>query len=222
MTFEPPGPPEPPAGSQPAPPPHQPPPYQAPTPPAPPVPPVPPAPPVSSGQDWTGAPPAAPQQWSAPQSPAPAASSSFDPASVSRYDWGILAAGFLAFIFSLFSYYTASYAGISASESAWHGFFGWFAALLALLAAALLAVQIFVPGTSLPVPVRLTVLGGFTVASLCVILAGLIDAENIPSPVSSGRGAGYYLSLIVILAGAVLSFLRMRETGAKLPWEGRG
>ena len=193
MTFEPPEqPPEPPVGSQPAAP--------SPQPYAPPPPPPP------------------PQEWAAPPPPA-AQASAFNPADVSPYDWGILAAGFLAFIFSLFSYYTASFAGISASESAWHGFFGWFAALVALLSAGLLAVQIFVPATRLPVPVRLTVLIGFAVAALCVILAGLIDAENLPSQVSSGRGAGYYLSLIVILAGGVLSFLRLRETGGSLPWE---
>ena len=162
--------------------------------------------------------PTPPQEWAAPAQP-PAQSSAFNPAEVSPYDWGILAAGFLAFIFSLFSYYTASFAGISASESAWHGFFGWFAALLALLSAGLLAVHIFAPATKLPVPVRLTVLIGFAVAALCVILAGLIDAESLPSQLSSGRGAGYYLSLIVILAGGVISFLRLRETGGSLPWE---
>ncbi len=194
MTFEPPEqPPEPPVGSQPAAPSPEP---YAPTPPPPP-----------------------PQEWAAPPPPQAAQSSAFNPAEVSPYDWGILAAGFLAFIFSLFSYYTASFAGISASESAWHGFFGWFAALLALLSAGLLAVHIFAPATKLPVPVRLTVLVGFAVAALCVILAGLIDAESLPSQVSSGRGAGYYLSLIVILAGGVVSFLRLRETGGSLPWE---
>jgi hypothetical protein len=52
-----------------------------------------------------------------------------------------------------------------------------------------------------------------------VILAGLIDERSFPSYVDTGRGAGYYLSLIVILAGAVLSFLRLRATGGKLPWE---
>jgi len=193
MTFEPPEqPPEPPVGSQPAAPSPEP---YVPTPPPPP-----------------------PQEWAAPAQP-PARSSAFNPAEVSPYDWGILAAGFLAFIFSLFSYYTASFAGISASESAWHGFFGWFAALVALLSAGLLAVQIFAPATKLPVPVRLTVLIGFAVAALCVILAGLIDAESLPSQISSGRGAGYYLSLIVILAGGVVSFLRLRETGGSLPWE---
>ena len=194
MTFEPPEqPPEPPVGSQPAAPSPEP---YAPTPPPPP-----------------------PQEWAAPPPPQAAQSNAFNPAEVSPYDWGILAAGFLAFIFSLFSYYTASFAGISASESAWHGFFGWFAALLALLSAGLLAVHIFAPATKLPVPVRLTVLVGFAVAALCVILAGLIDAESLPSQVSSGRGAGYYLSLIVILAGGVVSFLRLRETGGSLPWE---
>jgi len=63
------------------------------------------------------------------------------------------------------------------------------------------------------------VLIGFAVAALCGILAGLIDAESLPSQESSGHGAGYYLSLIVILAGGVVSFLRLRETGGSLPWE---
>jgi hypothetical protein len=196
MTFEPPEqPPEPPIGSQPAAP--SPPPYAPPPPP--------------------------PQEWAAPPPPPPAQSSPFNPATVSPYDWGVLAAGFLAFIFSFVSYYTyhVKLFGItgSGSENAWHGFFGWFAMLVALLSAGLLAVHIFSPATKLGVPVRLTVLGGFALALLCVILAGLIDARSLPSGVSSGRGAGYYLSLIAILGGGVVAFLRLRETGGSLPWE---
>jgi hypothetical protein len=176
---------------------------------------VPPEPPARSEPPT---PPA--QQWSAPP-PAQSASSGggFNVAAVDKFDWGILAAGFLAFVFSFVSYYTASYHGYSGSENAWHGFFGWFAMLLAVAASVVLAINVFAPQVKLPVPVRLTVLGGYAVAALCVILAGLIDADKIPSGISSGRGAGYYLSLIVILAGAVLSFLRLRATGGKLPWD---
>jgi hypothetical protein len=144
----------------------------------------------------------------------------FDPASVKPLDWGILTTGVLAFIFSFVSYYTYSAKGFgSADENAWHGFFGWFAMLVALLSSVLLAVSLFAPTARLPMPVRLTVLVGYVVAAVCVILAGLIDARSVPSFIDSGRGAGYYLSLIVILAGAVLSFLRLRGTGGKLPWD---
>jgi hypothetical protein len=206
MTFEPPEqPPEPPVGSQPAAPSPEP---YAPTPPPPP-----------------------PQEWAAPAQP-PAQSSAFNPADVSPYDWGILAAGFLAFIFSLFSYYTvtASFEGLSrsGSVSAWHGFFGWFAALLALASAALLAVHLFVPNTRLSFPPRLMVLGGFALALLFLIIAafvtpGAASASELAAAgglhVDYGRGAGFWLSLIVILAGGVVSFLRLRETGGSLPWE---
>ncbi len=137
---------------------------------------------------------------------------SFDPKTVHPMDWGILACGFLALIFSFFGYYTLGPYG----ESAWHGFFGWFAALVALFAAAALAVAIFAPQVRLPFPPRLIALGGFALALLCVILAGLVDPDG-----ASGlsRGAGFYLSLIVILAGGALSYLRLKATGGKLPWE---
>lgn len=184
---------------------------------------VPPEPPA--GSEPSATPPTPPaQQWSAPP-PAPSASGgngggSVDFAAINRLDWGILAAGLLAFIFSFVSYYTYSLKGFgSGDENGWHGFFGWFAMLLALLASILLAVHLFVPSLQLPVPVRVTVLGGYAVSALCVILAGLINARSVPSGIDAGRGAGYFLSLIVILAGGVLSFLRLRATGGKLPWE---
>jgi hypothetical protein len=208
MTFEPPEqPPEPPVGSQPAAPPPEP--YAPPPPPSP------------------------PQEWAAPPSPA-AQSSAFNPAAVSPYDWGILAAGFLALVFSWFSYYTVkvSFLGLSRSDSegAWHGFFGWFAALLALAAAALLAIHLFAPSARLPFPLRLTIFGGFALALVFLIIAafvtpGAASASELSAAaggrvsVDYGRGVGFYLSLIVILAGGVLSFLRLRETGGSLPWE---
>jgi hypothetical protein len=195
-------PPEPPAGS-------------GPQPPSPGMPPVPPEPPA---QQWSGPPPG---------EPAPAGRRGVDPATVKPMDWGIIVAGLLALIFSTFDYYTATArAGgfsASASASAWHGFFGWFAALLALVAAILLAVHLFAPSAQLPIPIRLTVLGGFLLAALCVIIAGFVTpgAGSVGPGVSVdyGRGAGYYLSLIVILAGAVLAYLRLRETDGTLPWE---
>jgi hypothetical protein len=190
---------------------------------------APPPPPVPSGQpgaQW--APP--PQPTGASQWGAPASSGSqnnplagINASSVNPLDWGILAAGLLAFIFSFFSYYTVSVKSvitISAHHSAWLGFFGWFAALVALASAALLAAVIFSPSSiRLPFPVRLVVLAGFALATICVLLAWFItpDAASGFSGVSYGRGIGFYLSLIVIVVGTVLAFLRFQQSGGQLP-----
>jgi len=192
-------PPEPPEGSGP----------QPPMPPPPPasVPPVPPEQPA--------------QQWSAPTPgrPAPARRSGFEPASIKPMDWGILAAGLLAFIFSFVTYYSYSFGPLSRDFNAWDGFFGWFSTLLALFSAALLAVHLFAPQVQLPT-VRSVVLTGFALAALSVIIAGFVDSRDISGTgIHSSRGAGYYLSLIVILAGTALSYLRLRETGGTLPRE---
>jgi hypothetical protein len=181
-------------------------------------------------------PPPAQEPWPAPPAGGPSTSATtFNPATVNPLDWGILAAGFFALIFSFVSYYTvtASFQGISrsGSESAWHGFFGWFGALVALAAAGLLAVHIFLPSAKLPVPIRLTVLGGFALALLCIIIAAFVTpgaasanelsaAAGLRLHVDYGRGAGFWLSLIVILAGTVMAFLRLRDSGGKLPWQG--
>lgn len=182
-----------------------------PPPPAGPPPGGPPPPPPPPGQ-----PPAGPSGpgWG---TPAHRSSGGFDPKAVTPMDWGILAAGVLAFIFSFVSYYTYSAGGISISENAWHGFFGWFAMLLALLGSAAVATELFAPQVKLAFPNRLIGLGLYALAVLFMILAGLIDARSVPAGISSGRGAGFWLSLIVILAGAVLSFLRLQQTGATLP-----
>lgn len=133
------------------------------------------------------------------RAPSPGPRSAFDARTISPLDWGILACGCLAFIFSFMSYYTF----FVFSATAWHGFFGWFAALVALAAATVLAVGLFLPQVTLPH--RPLTLAGFGVATLCVILAGLVD----PSGASGlSRGAGYYLSLVVILAGFALAYVR--------------
>jgi hypothetical protein len=188
----------------------------------PPPPGVPPVPPEQAAQQWSAPPTGqSAQQWSAPPpgQPAPAGRGGFDLGSVKPMDWGILAAGFLAFIFSFVTYYSYSFGPLSRDFNAWDGFFGWFSTLLALFSAALLAVHLFAPQVQLPT-VRSVVLGGFGLAALFVIIAGFVDSRNISGTgIDSSRGAGYYLSLIVILAGAVLSYLRLRETGGALPWE---
>jgi hypothetical protein len=189
---------------------------------------VPPEPPT--GSEPSAAPPPPPQEWSEPsptQPPSPPPSThrspsgrGFNPAMVNPKDWGILAAGLLAFIFSFVSYYSYSLGPLNKYFSAWDGFFGWFSTLLAVLSAALLAVELFAPQGQFGISVRLVVLGGFALATLFVVIAGFVDSRDVSgTSIDSSRGAGYYLSLIVILAGGVLSFLRLRETGDKLPGE---
>lgn len=148
---------------------------------------------------------------------------SFDPKTVHQLDWAIVGAGVLALIFSMFDYYTVdvSFGGYSASASAsaWHGFFGWFGALLALAGAGVVAMELFAPHVKLPVANRIAGLGLFAAATLCVILALFIfPGGDYSGPgVDEGHGFGYWLSLIVIIAGLVLSLMRVQQTGGKLP-----
>jgi hypothetical protein len=147
----------------------------------------------------------------------------FDPKAVNPMDWGILGAGVLAFIFSFVSYYTFSEGPFSVSESAWHGFFGWFAMLLALVGSAVVAMEMFAPHVKMPFPNRLIGLGAYALAALFVILASFITPGylgiDVGPGVDTGRGFGFWISLVVILAGAVLSFLRFQQTGGQLPWD---
>lgn len=142
-------------------------------------------------------------------------------ANVHPIDWGIMAAGLLTLIFSFLDYYDYSLGPFSVNYNAWDGFFGWFSTLVALLSAVLLAASVFMPGRTFPVPPRVTVLAGFALSTLCVLFAGFIDSRTAPAMVDTSRGAGYWLSLIAILSGLVLSFLRVHEDGSTLPWEHR-
>src|SRR4051812_29461492 len=121
----------------------------------------------------------------------------FNFASLSPLDWGMLAAGPLALIFSFFGYYSAEFGdrfkavtgacaqpsgnpdietGCSGdTASAWHGFFGWFGVLLLLLASLLVAVAIFAPRVGKPVQMRLFGLAAAAAGLLCTFLALFID-----------------------------------------------
>ena len=155
----------------------------------------------------------------------------FDPKTVDPMDWGIIGAGVLAFIFSLFDYYVGKYKinGVShsaGSVSAWHGFFGWFAAVVALLGSAALAAEFFAPGkVKLPIPTRVAAFYAFALATLCVLLAFFVhpgaggDFSEPGFSAKIGHGFSYFVSVIVIIAGLVLSFLRLQATGGSLPWQ---
>ncbi len=174
-------------------------------------------------QGGYGAPPAQGQWGPPPGQPygPPSGGGSFDPKSVNPLDWGILGAGALAFLFSFVSYYTYSYRGTDlGSLNAWHGFFGWFAMLLALIGSAAVAAEIFAPHVKLPFPNRLIALGAYALATLCVLLALVVvpgAGDFFNNSVDEGHGFGYWVSVIVIIAGAVLSFLRFQQTGGQLP-----
>jgi len=158
------------------------------------------------------------------------ARASFDPKSVNQLDWGIMGAGLLAFIFSFVSYYSFSAKNCgdlcdnyNLTESAWNGFFGWFAMLLAVVGSALVALELFMPQVTLPLPHRLIGLGCYAVATLCVILALFVVPDYLGGGpgydkyVDEGHGFGYWISLIVIIAGLVLSLMRFQQGGGKLP-----
>jgi len=143
---------------------------------------------------------------------------------VNPLDWGIVGAGVLAFIFSLFDYYTVSIdarglGSYSDSASAWHGFFGWFATLLAVAGAVVVAMELFAPQVKMPFPNRLIALILFAAALLFTIIALFTNAydDGGLSGVDTGHGFGYWASLIVIAAGTVLSLMRLQQTGGKLP-----
>jgi magnesium-transporting ATPase (P-type) len=158
-------------------------------------------------------PPPPPGQWNAPGG----GNQQFDPKSVNPVDWGILAAGFLTFIFSFISYYTWEAGPISTSTSAWHGFFGWFGALLALAAAAVVAMALFAPHVKLPWPNYLVALALFALAALCTLIALFTNPYPDFQGTDSGHGFGYWACLILTIAGTVMTLMRMQQTGGKLP-----
>ena len=115
------------------------------------------------------------------------------------------------------------------TESAWGGFLTLLAVLLVLVATAMVVLELFMPHVKLPVPNRLIGLGCYALAALLTILAifvipgasyGGIDVPD--SAVDSGHSFGFWVGLILILAGAVLSFMRFQQTGGQLPIGGRG
>jgi hypothetical protein len=136
-----------------------------------------------------------------------------------KFDLGIMAAGILAFLAGFMPFYkisvsVAGFGGGSQSWSAWHGFFGWFGVLCALAGAVVVALTLF-SKVALPMPVFQLAAGAFGLATVCLILALFVNP--LPScggfnGCSRGHAFGYWLALILVVAGLVLSVLRMRES----------
>jgi hypothetical protein len=172
-------------------------------------------PPPPPGGNPPPPPPPPPGQWGPP----PGGGQQFDPKTVNPLDWAILGIGLLTFIFSFISYYTYSYGPYSVSWNAWHGFFGWFAMLLALVGSGVVAMELFAPQVKMPWPNRVVGLAAYAVATLCVILAIFVIPGNTGgiSGIDKGHGFGYWASLVLIIAGLVVSLMRVQQTGTKLP-----
>lgn len=138
--------------------------------------------------------------------------------SANPLDLATMGAGALAFITSFLPFYTVSATmfgtSVSDSATAWHGFFGWFGVLCALAGAGLVAAQLM--KVSLPVPARLAALGAFGLAALCLVIAlfvfpggGCDDlGTGLCKGIDLGRGIGYWLTLLLVLAGLGLSAVR--------------
>ena len=155
-------------------------------------------------------------------------------------DWGLFAAGVLTFLLSFVSYYKVSVSGVgslgggSTSFSAWHdvvggGFIGWLGIIAALAGTVVIGLILFAPQVAIPVPVppRLLALYLFAGAAVLEILALVLHPKFFSSSAagfkeSFGHGFGYYICLILTIAGAVLSYLRLKATGGALPWEKSG
>lgn len=184
----------------------------------------------SSQPESSATPPPAPP----PAAPAPPAAGTtsydMDAAKTSlqgahKLDLGIVAAGVIAWLAGFLPFYTASVsAGVisaSTSGSAYHGFFGWFAVWVALAGALAVAAGLF--GVSLPMAVHQVAAVLFGVALVCLILALFIfpggdcdSASGLGGGITcdTGRGFGYWLALLAVLAGGALSVMRMRESTA--------
>ncbi len=189
--------------------------------------PIPPGDAEPSAQPGASVPPAAPA--------APAGGQQYDLGQAkvalqgaSKLDLVIVGAGVVAFIASMLPFYTVSVSagpvgGLSGSVSAWHGFLGWFAVLVALAASVVVALALLGVGR-LPMPAHQIAAVGFVLALLCLVLALFVDpgsgcggAGAFGITCDIGRGFGYWLALLAVVAGTALSVLRVRESTGTAP-----
>lgn len=183
-----------------------------------------------------GTPPSQPPgQWGPPPGGGyPGPQGGFDPKNVNPLDWGIVGIGVLTFLFSFIDFYdgatvdcgsrgSGSFGG-GESASAWHdviggGFFSWFAMVFAVAGAALVALELFAPHVKLPIANRLGALALFAAAALFEIIGIFVTPgdSGFGCDVSLDHGFGFWVSLILILAGVVLALMRLQQTGGQLP-----
>jgi hypothetical protein len=174
-------------------------------------------------------PPPPPGQWGPPPG---SGKPGFDPKSLNPLDWALLGIGALLFIFSFFEYYTVSAGGFSDSAGGWHfsdgTFIAWFAFILGLAASVIVALGIFMPAFKLPVANYVAAMGLFAVSAILYLLGFFIigpdDSQCLGNSACEnalddafGFGFSYWLSFILVIAGAVIALMRSQQTGAALP-----
>jgi len=140
-----------------------------------------------------------------------------------KFDLAVIGAGAVALLGSLLPYYTVSIdmMGVAASSSAnaWHGLFGWFGVLAAVIGSGLVLAHLL--GTDTKVAPRTGALVAYAVAAVSTILALFIYpggcdelktvGVNVCDGIDFGRGVGYWLTLLAVLAGLTLAWLRRGE-----------
>jgi len=137
-----------------------------------------------------------------------------------------LGAGVLAFIWSLFNIYYGASAGIGsfhvhANVNAWH--FGWnvLAMLLILAATLVVAAQVFASDSMPQMPVSMNFLaaGLSCLGTLLLIIRSFTAKHGSALGFSYGLRWGAYVLMILCLAQAVATVMRLRASGEAMPWE---
>ena len=151
----------------------------------------------------------------------------FDPKRLSRLDWGVLAAGAIAFIALFLPWYGVSVAGFSASVSGWSTSYGWLGGLLLVGA----AVWYFLWRSEAGIPKEpLTPLVVTTGAAALGLLLVLIRWASLPrgSGGIAGRSFNYgprvgiWITLIAGIVEVVCAAIMFTRSGEQLPWKNPG
>jgi hypothetical protein len=145
----------------------------------------------------------------------------FDLKQISRNDQGILGAGILFFIFSIFApfygYSGPTFHGFgSFSVSAWHSY-GFLGVLLILIAVGIVAARVFgnVSLPALPVAPNLLVAGLAALGFLILLLRGV----SYPSGHDVGFLWGAWLLFILAIVIIAFAFLNSKAAGEKVAWD---
>jgi hypothetical protein len=152
----------------------------------------------------------------------------FDLKQIKRNDQGILGAGILFLLLSLFiPFYGVSYSGrgglgafANYSVTAWHSY-GWLGVLLIVVAVGIVALRVFGNASlpTLPVGPNLLVLGLSTLGTLLLLLRGFTYKTASAGGISVGLKWGAYVIFILAIAVVVFAFLNFKASGEKLAWD---